>query len=108
MSDLVTELMEDRALIKRAVTEAKERGLALAQAEAEYQTVKNKRALEMKEEGLAATMIQMLIKGDREVRGALFERDCAQVLYNSSQDAINAYKLDARLLESQIEREYRG
>ena len=36
----------------------------------------------------------------------LFERDCAQVMYDSAREALNCYKLDARLIEAQIEREW--
>lgn len=94
--------------MKRASEALKERGIALAKAEAEYQTAKHSRALAMKSDGHSATMIQLLIKGDEMVSVAMFARDCAQVEYDSAKEALNVYKLDARLLEAQIDREYRG
>ena len=90
----------------KAVSEAKERGFKLAKAEANYQAAKHQRILQMKAEGMSATMIQLLIKGDDAVSIPLFERDCAQVEYDSAKDAINAYKLSARLTEAQIQREW--
>lgn len=104
--DLLTMLDHDRTLMIHALSEAKERGLALAHAEAEYQTAKNKTALLLKAEGQAATMISLLLKGDERVSNALFMRDCAQVMYDSAKEAINTYKLSARLIEAQIAREY--
>ena len=38
----------------------------------------------------------------------MFERDCAQVRYDSAKEALQVYKLDARMLEAQIDREWRG
>lgn len=108
MSDLVTELMDDRALMKKASRELSERGVALAKAEAEYQTAKHKRVFELKDEKVAATLIQLTIKGDPAVSQAMFLRDCAEVEYKSALEALNVYKLDARILEAQIDREFRG
>lgn len=108
MNDPVSDLMRDRDLMKRASEALKERGIALAKAEAEYQTAKHSRSIAMKAEGNSATMIQLLIKGDERVSAAMFARDCAQVEYDSAKEALNVYKLDARLLEAQIDREYRG
>lgn len=104
--DLLSRLQRDRELMLAAVSEAKERGIRLAHAEAAYQTAKHQRVLQMKDEGMSATMIQMLLKGDEHVSLPLFERDCAQVEYDSAKEAINAYKLSARLTEAQIQREW--
>lgn len=106
MQDVFSDLMRDRDLMKKASEELKERGIAKAQAEAEYQRVKAARALEMKAEGIPATLIQMTIKGDTKVNEKLFERECAVALYESAHEALQLYKLDARLLEAQIQREY--
>ena len=108
MSDLLSELIRDRELMKTASKQLKERGVALAVAEAEYQTAKAKRALAMQADGQSVTMIQLVIKGDEEVSEKLFARDCAEAEYESAREALNVYKLDARLLEAQIDREYRG
>lgn len=106
MQQVYQDLQRSRKLMQKASTELKDRGIALAKAQAEYQATKNKRALEMKAEGYSATIINMILKGDEEVSLKLFERDCAQVLYDSAKDALNVYKLDARLLEAQLERDW--
>ena len=104
--DLIAAVNRDRELMLRAVGEARQRGIALARAEAEYQTAKHSKVLALKAEGQPATLIQMLVKGDDDVSLKLFERDCAQVEYDSAREAINAYKLSARLVEAQIQREW--
>lgn len=37
-----------------------------------------------------------------------FERDCAEVFYKSAQEAVNSMKLQLRLLDNQLEREWGG
>lgn len=106
MLDLLNGIEEDRKLMKRASEELKKRGYELANAESEYQKSKYKRALEMKADGMSATMINLLIKGDPEVSIKLLARDCAQANYQSAIEALNCYKLDARLLEAQLSREW--
>ena len=103
---LIDDLNSDRELMLKAVREAKTRGFALAQAESEYQVAKNTRALELRADDMPATMISLVLKGDPQVSEKLFARDCAKVEYESAQEAINAYKLSARLIENQIQREW--
>lgn len=104
--NLIDAVDRDRQMMLKAVTEAKNRGIALAKAEAEYQTAKHRKVLALKAQGTPATLIALLVKGDDDVSLKLFERDCAQVEYDSAKEAINAYKLSARLLEAQIQREW--
>lgn len=108
MNDLINDLMRDRDLMKKASEVLKERGIALAKAESVYQSSKASCALSLRADGYSATMIQLVIKGDDRVSVHMFARDCAQVEYDSAKEALNVYKLDARLLEAQIDREYRG
>lgn len=104
--NLIEAVNRDRELMLKAVTEAKARGVALAKAEAEYQTAKHAKVLKLRADGVPATLIALLVKGDDEVSLKLFARDCAQVEYDSAREAINAYKLSARLVEAQIQREW--
>ena len=67
MSELLADLMRVRRLMKEASSQLRERGFELARAEAEYQSAKNARALELKAEGMPATMIALVIKGDEKV-----------------------------------------
>lgn len=83
-------------------------GVKKARAEAEYQKVKARAALRMKADGMSAAMISLTIKGEDDVNAALFARDCADTDYESEREALNVYKLDLRVAEAQIDREYRG
>ena len=105
---LIDELVKDRELMKTASKELKKRGYEWAKAETAYQSTKARRALEMKDKGIPATLIQTIIKGDREVSEKLFQRMVAEAEYTSAKEALNVYKLDAKLLEEQIDREWRS
>lgn len=93
-------------MMKTASSEIRNRGVEYARAEAEYQSAKAKRALELKSEGNPVTFIQTIIKGDDEVSLKLLARDIAEAEYKSAVEALQCYKLDARLLEAQIAREW--
>lgn len=106
MDSIYRALDEDRRLMKRASSEITKRGIDYAKAEAEYQATKARRALEMKADHYPVTFIQTIIKGDEEVNKKLLARDCAEAEYKSAVEALNVYKLDARLIEAQIQREW--
>ena len=60
----------------------------------------------MKDEGRPVTEISLTIKGQPAVAEAMLQRDIAQVLYQTTIEHINATKLELRVLENQISREW--
>ena len=103
---MIAELEEKRRLMKETVDELFEKSQKAAEAEAAYQAAKATRALEMKAQGVAATLIETVIKGDPKVNRKLLERDLTLGEYKATQEALNVYKLDCRLLEAQISRDW--
>lgn len=83
-----------------------EAGRRYAEAEAEYQKAKAVRVMELRDEKVPATLIALMVKGDPAVNRKLFDRDSAKSLYEATNKAIDTYKLDARLLESRIQRDW--
>ena len=81
-------------------------GKAYAEAEREYKIAVCKKALELKDGGMPVTLIQLVIYGYQEIATLRFKRDTAQVIYNANQEAINSTKLEIRILQNQIEKEY--
>ena len=103
---LYSELDSKMRLLDAAVTELRARGTALAQAEHDYRIAKAKSILDEREKGTPATITADIVKGKPDIAKLCFERDCAEVVYKSALEAINAYKLEIRLIESQIQREW--
>ena len=62
--------------------------------------------LRLKDEGQTSTNINFMIYGVKEVAELRFKRDVAQTIYDTNQEFINSTKLQLRLLEAQISREW--
>ena len=77
-------------------------------AESDYKIELAKEAVRLREKDIPVTMIQLRIYGTGDVPKKRFERDKAEVMYDTAKENINAIKLKMRLLEAQIDREYRG
>lgn len=105
-NDLVALIESKREMLNKAIYESKERGIKFATAERDYQIAKTKKAFIWQEGGHKATFIAEMIRGDEEIANLRWERDCCEVLYDSAKDYINGVKLELRLLESQLDREW--
>jgi hypothetical protein len=55
---------------------------------------------------MAVTLIDKVVFGIPEVAELRFQRDVAKVVYDANQDAINSIKLQLRLLDAQLSREW--
>lgn len=83
-------------------------GREYAQAEHDYKIELAKEAIRLRDTEMPVTQINLVIYGSRDVPKMRFKRDTAQVMYETSKENINALKLQIRLLEAQIDREWRG
>ena len=104
--ELLPYLNKRRDDLNKALTIAKERGIELAEAERKYRVEKRKAILQAKHNGEKVSLIMELVNGDEVISQLRYERDVAKTLYASATEAINIYKLDCRLVESQIARDW--
>lgn len=81
-------------------------GNDLAKAEYEYKIAVNQKALQLKEDGLASTLINLVIYGYKDIAQLRLKRDIAESMRNVALESINSIKLQLRLIENQISREY--
>ena len=106
-NDLIQEIGAKSALLDAAIKQLGIRGKAYAQAEHDYRVAMRKKVREEREKGTPVTIISDLCRGDPDVAKLRLERDIALTVYESAQEAINGYKLQIRILDSQIEREWK-
>lgn len=106
MSDLLYELEKARQDLNTSMQMLRKHGEELAQAESEYQVIKAQTVLMMKQDGCSITEIGLSIKGQPEVAKAMLKRDIAKTMYEANQEHINVKKLDIRVIENQIAREW--
>lgn len=104
--DLINEVRQKSRLLDVAIKEAGKRGKAYAQAERDYRVSMAKKILMEREGGTPVTIISDICRGDAHIAKLRFERDCAEVVYKSALEAINVMKLQIRILDAQIEREW--
>ena len=89
-----------------SIKQLRKNGTEYAEAERDYKVLLRSESLKLRDEGMAIGMIQLTCYGIPSVAEARFRRDVAQVVYEANQEAIQAIKLQMRLLESQIQREW--
>lgn len=104
--ELWTELNEKRVMLDKAIETLAMNGYDLAAKERDYKIAINKKALQLRAEDTPVTLINTIIYGYEDIAKLRFERDTAQVKYNSNLEYINTIKLQVRILENQLNREY--
>ena len=104
--DLFNELQSKTKELEVSVKTLRQSGTNYAQAERDYKVLLRQECLKLRDEGMAIGMIDKTCYGIPSVAEARFKRDVAEAVYRANQEAINSIKLQMRLIESQIQREY--
>ena len=82
-------------------------GKELAEAERDYKITLRQEALKLRtQKDMPVTLIQQVVYGIPEVAEKRFKRDVAKAMRNTAQENINVQKLQIRILEEQIKREW--
>lgn len=104
--DLYSELQTKTAQLEMSVKELRKNGTAYAQAEKDYKILLRQECLKLRDAGMAIGMIDKTCYGIPAVAEARFKRDVAETIYRANQEAINSIKLEMRLIEGQLQREW--
>lgn len=106
MTDLYSEIQQKRRELDVCIKRLRKSGTAYAEAERAYKVQLRKTCLTLRSDGMAVGMIQLVCYGDPEVAGKRFARDVAEAVYTANKEAINSCKLQLRLIEAQLGREW--
>lgn len=104
--DLWQEIEKKSKMLEKAIKELAENGYDKAEKEKNYKIAVSKKVFELKEAGTPATLINLVIYGIQEIAELREQRDLADAKYNANQEYINVMKLQIRILENQLNREY--
>ena len=104
--DLLNELQQKLKELDISVKQLRVSGTAYAKAERDYKIKLREECLKLRDEGMAIGMIDKTAYGIPSVADLRFQRDCAETVYKANQESINSIKLQIRILESQIDREW--
>lgn len=106
MYDLYEELQTKNRQLDFAVKDLRKNGTALAQAEMDYKIKLREEILKLRDEGVAVGIIDKICYGIPTVAELRYKRDICESIYKANQEGINSCKLQLKLLENQIQREY--
>lgn len=104
--DLYNDLQQKIKELDICIKDLRRNGTSYAQAEKDYKILLRQEVLKLRDEGIAIGVIDKTCYGIPSVAEARFKRDVAETVYKANQEAINSIKLQMRLLENQIQREY--
>lgn len=104
--DLNIELQDKLRDLEISIKELRRSGTNFATKERAYKVLLREECLKLRDSGMAIGMIDKTCYGIPSVAEARFERDVAETIYKANLEAINSIKLQLRLLEAQISREY--
>lgn len=105
--DLFNEIQSKIIELNAKIKELRQAGIDFALAEKEYKIILRQEALKLRaEKGMPVTLIQQVVYGVPEVAEKRYKRDCKEAIYQSTQEAINGIKLQMRIMESQLSREW--
>lgn len=103
MNELNTKLNELNVSIKKL----RETGTDYAEKERDYKITLREEALKLRsEKNMPVTLISQIIYGVPIVAEKRFKRDVSETIYKANQEAINTLKLQIRVIENQLNREF--
>ena len=106
MDDLTRQRDELIAKLNQAVSDHREYGRKKAHAEYEYRVALAEKIITLRAENQPVTIINDLARGADEIALLRLKRDLADATHSSSIEAINNYKLQLRMVEGQMAREW--
>lgn len=104
--ELYDELMSKIKQLEYSVKQLRVLGTALAESERDYKVLLRQEVLQLRDEGQAVGIIEKICYGIPSVAEARFKRDVAEAVYNACQESINSLKLQMRIIENQLDREW--
>ena len=104
--DLWQEIQQKTKQLDYSVKELRKSGTAYAEAEKAYKIKLRETALRLRSQDMAVGMISMTVYGVPEVAELRFKRDCCEAVYKANIEAINAIKLEIRIINEQLSREW--
>lgn len=106
--DLFEKLQERNDFLDRTLKALRKHGIAYANSEHAYREAMTIAILKHRADGVPVTIIRDICLGTPEISDLRLRRDIEESEYKAAQEALQVYKLQLRLLEAQIDREYRG
>lgn len=105
-ADLILDIQSMTKKLNTAVLSLRKTGSEYAEAERDYKILLRQEALKLRDGGMPVTLIDKTVYGIPEVAEARFKRDVAEITYEANKESINVLKLQIRIVDNQIAREW--
>ena len=102
----IQKMQELNTYLTTALAEYKKRGTDYAKAYKNYRILLSQELLKLKAEGMPVTIAYDIARGTEQVANAKEQEIITECLYKSCQEAINTYKLQIKILQENINKEY--
>ena len=104
--DLYEDLQNKTRQLDISIKQLRRTGTEFANAEKEYKILLRSEVLKLRDSGVAVGIIDKICYGIPAVADARFKRDVAEAVYKANLESINSIKLQMRLIEGQLQREW--
>lgn len=102
----IQKMQELNTYLTTALTEYKKRGTDYAKAYKNYRVLLSQKLLRLKAEGMPVTIAYDIARGTEQVANAKEQEIITECLYKSCQEAINTYKLQIKILQENMNKDY--
>ena len=106
--DLYNELQQKCKLLDNSIRMLRKTGSEYAKAYTDYRVALAKELLILKNEGYAITLAGDIARGKPEIAHLKFEEISKEAIYKANMESINALKLEIKIIQEQINKEYGG
>lgn len=104
--DLVNELNNLSNKLSLSIKSLIKTGKDYAKAYTDYRVALAKELMILKEEGYAITLAGDIARGKPEIARLKFKEISTEAIYKANQEAINSTKLQIKIIQNQIDKEW--
>lgn len=106
--DLYNEIQEKCKLLDNSIKMLRKTGSDYAKAYTDYRKELAKELVKLKDEGYAITLAGDIARGKPEIAHLKFMEISTEAIYKANMESINVLKLEIKILQEQINKEYGG
>lgn len=104
--DLLNELQAKINELNISIKSLRNTGREYAKSYTEYRIKLAEKLVELKNDGMPVTIAYDVARGDKEIAKAKYNEIAKEAIYKANQEAIQSIKLQIRVIEGQINREW--
>lgn len=104
--DLIEKLWQKSEDLDISVKQLRKSGEDYAKAYTEYRIKLAEELIKLKDEGYAITLAGDIARGKRDIAQLKFKEITTDAIYKANLESINAIKLQIKLLQNQIDKEW--